>query len=369
MLVDQLTEIFSTYKEKNIIEVLKQHDSIILFGPVSETESIRTLMEKNALKISAFCDTNSANWGSSIEDIPIISHSDLLKCDLLHTALCIVGVRKDYLIGHLKDLGIKKYFILIDDGRFLPLLEKYAEFHLDHCDEIRETYHLLSDDASRNTFLDLLRFKLTSNFPHSLWDQSVKCYFHPIVGIRINDRIFDGGARIGDTALKFAEHLNNQCKIFSFEPEKRNYEMMEKNIKEYHLQEVVQSFHVGLWAYSGELRLKVSHDAKYSGCHQISEQGDEMVKVISLDDFVRERKVVPDLIKLDVECAEMQVLLGAQETILTYRPRLIISLYHKTEDLWEIPLFINSLKLGYNFYLVQHDPAMTETVLYAIASN
>jgi len=60
----------------------------------------------------------------------------------------------------------------------------------------------------------------------------------------------------------------------------------------------------------------------------------------------------PDLIKLDVEGAEADALQGAQNTLLRDRPALIVSLYHRTEDLFTLPLWLRDHVRGaYSWHL------------------
>ena len=58
-----------------------------------------------------------------------------------------------------------------------------------------------------------------------------------------------------------------------------------------------------------------------------------------------------DYIKYDVEGAEREALLGSAETIKTFRPRLLVSLYHRSEDLYELPLLLRALCPDYRMYL------------------
>lgn len=72
------------------------------------------------------------------------------------------------------------------------------------------------------------------------------------------------------------------------------------------------------------------------------------------------------MIKMDVEGAELESLKGARETILRNRPKLAICIYHKPEDMTEIPLYIKSLVPEYKFFVRHHSNYFAETVLYAI---
>ena len=71
---------------------------------------------------------------------------------------------------------------------------------------------------------------------------------------------------------------------------------------------------------------------------------------------------------MDVEGAELQSLQGAKRTIMKYRPKLAICIYHKNEDLFSCLLFINHIVGNdiYKYYIRHHSDNITETVLYAI---
>ena len=86
-------------------------------------------------------------------------------------------------------------------------------------------------------------------------------------------------------------------------------------------------------------------------------------------DALREDGVLAEpatFVKMDIEGAEMDALQGMQRMIAQYKPKLAVCVYHKPEDLWEIPLYIHKLVPGYRLILRQHSPLMdNDTVLYA----
>jgi hypothetical protein len=71
------------------------------------------------------------------------------------------------------------------------------------------------------------------------------------------------------------------------------------------------------------------------------------------------------MITMDIEGVELQALMGAEKTIRRSSPDLGICVYHAANQIWEIPLYINSLGLGYKFYLRNYTSFSQETVLYA----
>lgn len=73
-----------------------------------------------------------------------------------------------------------------------------------------------------------------------------------------------------------------------------------------------------------------------------------------------------DLIKMDVEGAELESLKGAKNTILKYKPQLAICIYHSDEDMLSIAEYIHNLVPEYKMYVRHHTCNTGDTVLYGI---
>ena len=69
---------------------------------------------------------------------------------------------------------------------------------------------------------------------------------------------------------------------------------------------------------------------------------------------------------MDIEGTEMEALKGAEYIIKKYKPKLAISIYHKPEDIVEIPKYILNINPDYKLYLRHYSDNAGETVLYAI---
>lgn len=69
---------------------------------------------------------------------------------------------------------------------------------------------------------------------------------------------------------------------------------------------------------------------------------------------------------MDIEGAELQGLKGAKNIIVKNRPKLAICIYHKPEDILEIPLYLQSIVPDYKFYIRYYSNHDIETVLYAV---
>ena len=85
---------------------------------------------------------------------------------------------------------------------------------------------------------------------------------------------------------------------------------------------------------------------------------------MTLDEVFEDKSIT--FIKMDVEGAEYEALRGAEQTIRTQRPKLAISIYHKPEDILDLPQLLLSYQPEYRFYLRHYCIFNNETVLYAI---
>ena len=68
---------------------------------------------------------------------------------------------------------------------------------------------------------------------------------------------------------------------------------------------------------------------------------------------------------MDIEGSELKALEGMKQTIKKYKPKLAICIYHKFEDLWELPLYIKKLVPEYQLYIRNYTSYLDEIVLYA----
>jgi len=191
----------------------------------------------------------------------------------------------------------------------------------------------------------------------------------PPFTVQAGEVVVDAGAGFGDTSFRFASESGETGKVYSFEFVPANLEVIRHTMQ---LNPVVGSrieiVERPVWSSSN-----VSVNWKDGGAStRIVENADEnkqfSAKTISIDDWAEEGEIeAVHFIKMDIEGAELEALKGAVKTLKRFKPKLAIALYHKLEDFWTIPDFLQSLGLGYRFYLGHYTIFEYETVLYAIA--
>ncbi|ONI38468.1 hypothetical protein AN396_10560 [Candidatus Epulonipiscium fishelsonii] len=185
-------------------------------------------------------------------------------------------------------------------------------------------------------------------------------YFDEIVKLSENEVFVDFGGLTGETSLEFAKRTNYTYKqIYIFEPDPSNYEKTINNINTLNLKNV-KVFNIGGWSKKDILRFKNNG----TGQSKIEDAGTCQIEVDSLDNILGDTPVT--FIKMDVEGAELETLIGAQEIIKKYKPQLAISIYHKPEDIFEIPTYIKELVPEYKLYFRKYEWTFSsEIILHA----
>ncbi len=138
--------------------------------------------------------------------------------------------------------------------------------------------------------------------------------------------IFDIGANIGTHSVPMALKASNGV-VFSFEPAKKTYQFLLKNI--YNLKNIYPVL-LAVSEKSGKATFHNASDNAYSGLNITGKKpivDTENVLTISTDDFVHLQNINKlDFIKIDVEGHEQSVINGAMKTLANLRPKILIEI-------------------------------------------
>ncbi len=138
--------------------------------------------------------------------------------------------------------------------------------------------------------------------------------------IKKGDVVVDVGANIGYYTILLADKVGKNGKVYAFEPDSTNFDILEKNIKTNKLEKVVV---VKAAVGSREGKLKLYKSGKNYGDHKLYGDGKakEEVKIIKLDDFIKEKV---NLIKIDTQGWEPEVIEGAKKIIEKWKPIMFL---------------------------------------------
>ncbi|MNV41321.1 2-O-methyltransferase NoeI [compost metagenome] len=204
----------------------------------------------------------------------------------------------------------------------------------------------------------MIKHKITGDHGY-LRISNYREYFHPLVSAEEGDWVIDGGASNGKTSFRFSSRVGSKGKVFAFEPDPTNAQKIEAGIQLQPERSNVVLMQSALSDRSGTLNFTATAD----GSSRLEDGGGVSVSAKRIDDLDLPKC---DLISLDIEGAEASALNGAAATIRKLRPKLQISIYHRREDLFSLPLLVRTLTENYAFFIGHHDAYHSETDLYAI---
>ena len=133
--------------------------------------------------------------------------------------------------------------------------------------------------------------------------------------IKKGDIVLDIGANIGYYTLLFAKLVGNNGKVFAFEPDPKNFDLLKRNVELNNYKNVVL-VQKAVSDKNGKIKLYLSKNNKahHSVFNQLGSDQFIEIDAIKLDDYFKDSNNI-DFIKIDVEGAEYDVFNGMQKTL------------------------------------------------------
>lgn len=229
-----------------------------------------------------------------------------------------------------------------------------------HQQELTQARSLLEDDLSKRIFDLAVKSKLTGDLSSLLCGTTTeKEDYETVLHPWRYEVCGDLGAYTGDTVRELLAYCPRLKEIISMEPDPKTFEKLKKNTASL----PVLAIHGAAWDREEALLFNASGN-RGSGIGAAG-TGQIAIKAFPGDKFFENRKA--DYLKFDVEGAELKALKGFHRTIERDRPELLISCYHRPEDLFVLPAYIKNTYPFYTLYLRRHEciPAW-DLNLYAI---
>lgn len=238
-----------------------------------------------------------------------------------------------------------------------------ASLYMEHGGKLEKIYSELADDESRASFASVVKGLLKGEIE---WLRPPICpeYQHPCVCASPGDIVLDAGLFDSTVLRKFALQIGSTGHVYGFEPEPANYEFVKNSLRIYGDPGNITLLRKGLYSRCGEMG--ISADGPSGSLISADEKSASLCKVVDVDSFAEEYSLPRiDLIKMDIEGAEMDALTGAEKSIRKWKPKLQICAYHHINDIIDIYDCIKGIEPEYKFYFTAHAPYLNEYVYYA----
>lgn len=339
--------------------------NIVLFGAAMNGAWALHSMLAEGYRVAAFADNYFERFqkcGGGYEGLPVIAPDRLKEIEDVFVVITTTGHLYQDIRNQLTEMGCPHLTHME-----LMLLSHKKEFH-----DIFSSY--LEDEKSREVYLNILLGHLYGDdrYFKRIYEGSQYFAIPEFDEIMGNEVYADVGAYVGDSVENYIVRKDGVFKkIYAFEPVRGSYCAMNKRIRRLREEWNIEESRIECFSYAvGEKKRKAAISAGKTGAssdHIITAADSvdaEIVEMISLDEFFESREEIPTFIKADIEGGELALLHGAEKLIRHHKPKLALCIYHKDEDLYELPMEVRRLNPAYRFVLRHHKPQFTETVLY-----
>lgn len=364
---------------EQLFDKFEDNSTVAIFGACPAGERILEDIKKYKKNVEIACFIDNFVKGN-FADLPIYTLKEFidknLKCDM------VIMSTKVNVSNAMHILRIYDYNVL-EQTIFLYKYYRFANetfekaLNIFERQEDKNLYKLLFDVRLGLKDKSLISEYYNATFPSSLNFSVISRQYLDKVNKNAVKTIFDIGFCNGLNAVAYNKFLPNLERIYAFEAlyDECRVDLIEEFFEDLKKVEIINKA-VGnkkgeikfLYSLDGNMEAAFSKDIS-TKIRNIDGWNEMTVPMIDLDSFVEERKIKPDLIKMDIEGAEMSALKGAMKTIKKSKPQLAISIYHSNKDFVEIPVYLKENLENYSFKLEHYGTTICDTVLYAIPNE
>lgn len=320
---------------------------IVMYGMGNGADKILSVCERKGITVSDFFASDGFVRGHAFHGKTVLSYADAKEKHGEFIVLLSFASSLPDVIDNIKKIGSENELYVPDVPVFGSTLFD-MEFYRKHESEFIRTSELFADEKSKEVYKNVLHAKLTGKPEYIFASECEKdeVFTHILCPEKYRSYA-DLGAYNGDTIRELACYAENLEKVYAFEPDKRNF----RKLTEYAKSENrfnIECINSAAWDKSETLIFDGSGN-RNSNISEIS-HGGKIAEVSALPLDCATESV--DFIKYDVEGSEAEALRGSKSLIHLCRPDLMISMYHRSEDMYLLPKLAKELcGNGYKFYL------------------
>ncbi len=325
--------------EKELWSYLKvAQKPIVLYGMGNGADKIINALEHYNIKFQGVFASDGFVRNKFFHGHKISSYGELKeKFGQMIVLLCFGSSLPDVIENIKKIAGEQELYApevaVIGGGLFT---QEYYNSQKQEFDFVRSK---LADDLSVKTFDNILKYKLSGKIDYLLdCEVSPDEPYNSFLKLQ-SENFIDLGAYNGDTVTDFVSNCPDYRQITAVEPDNKTFKKLQKNtgkIDNITLINACVSDKCGMLPF----------DSKGGRNSSLSQDGD-LLQSITVDSL----KTDASFIKMDVEGEEVGAILGARETILKNKPKMLVSAYHRTDDFIKIPQAVLEIRDDYKIYM------------------
>ena len=316
---------------------------IVMYGTGNGADRIFLVFDRLGITVSAIFASDGFVRSRTFHGIPVVSYADVLK-----------KYGGDFIIvlafGSDRQEVVERFYQL--DGRHelyapdVPVAGEElfdADFFEKNREKIEAARDLFSDSESLAVYDDVINYRLTGKIgylkKHGTGTAEIMTDILKPEGYRT---ALDLGAYTGDTARELIAFAPSLETVIALEPDPRNFAKLAVS------SELTGKIEPHLAAAWNRRDLLTFTKGGGRGIHRTGGGKTVEIAAAPADSFLCGR--IPDYIKIDVEGAENEAIDGCRGA-MSHSPDLKIAVYHRSRDIFDIPMKIHGINPDYRMFL------------------
>lgn len=314
---------------------------IVLYGTGNGADKVLDRLYSDGVSVSGVFASSGFVRDRYFRGFKVKSYAETAEELTSFIVLMCFGSSREEVFENVKKISSEQEFYIAD----VPVVgdnifdEKFYNLHKSEIEKVSER---LCDDESRRVFQNIVSFKLSGKSEFLFAAETPENRYEDILTLKNNARILDLGAYTGDTVLKLSALNPTYSEIIAVEPNKNSFKKLKalsENMKN------VIAVNAVISDKNGVSFLPVGNRGRGSR----EEIAGEEIPAVTVDTLLCGGSA--DLIKTDVEGNELKALTGAENTIKRYKPKLIVSCYHRSEDIFTLPQKVFEMRNDYKMFM------------------
>lgn len=333
--------------EADVWDILSRETRpIAVYGMGNGADKLFRRFEKYGIRVAEVFASDGFVRGHSYRGYKVKSFSEIKEAYPEFVIVLSFASNRSEVVQLLEEIDAE-YELYIPDMPVADETEYFdREFFNENYERIKSTYDLLCDEESKSIFSSIVNYKLTGKLRYLLDAYTERDELYSLISKKEIRTVIDAGAYNGDTAREAEKYFGKLEKIYAIEPDRRNFKKL------------------SAYSEGAGCEIVCINAAVYNECRdgEFIGSGNRNSSVSSTASFEHERlacplitvdslNAEPDYVKYDVEGAEYEALLGSLETIKASRPVLLVSLYHRSRDMFYIPELLRVELSDYDYYV------------------
>ena len=346
-------EIYGTHE---LWEVLSEENKpIVLYGMGNGADKIISVLESKGMEFADVFASDDFVRGQFFHGKKVLRLSEVVEKYEDFNILVSFGSSLPDVIGKIRDIAAR-YTLYAPD---VPVAGENlfdANFFRKNEEKIMAVRALLADERSCEVYDELIRYKLDGKIAHFEKTNRGGSLFSPCPLSGGYEIYCDLGAYTGDTVREALECFPEIKKVIAFEPSPKTFVKLKNNTIQY-ADKNITLVNACAWNENGTATFTdgSGRNSTLSGANTQNGKTLSGAKTreiaIATPDSYMDFSGKTLLVKFDVEGAEKEAIEGSKNAIMRNLTELCVSLYHRSEDIFELPLLIHKLLPDHKLFI------------------